>query len=234
VPDTTKAIIGRYWAEQSATFDLQSLHTPATEAEWQVWHGIASLLSGERGNLDVLDVGTGTGFLALLFAERGHRVTGGDLAGEMVDRAREKAQQRALECAFRVEDAEALTLPDAAFDLVVSRHLLWTLPHPEQALAEWIRVVRPGGRIAVLDGQWDVPRPGDTWGEKLYDQPVVDALPFYGGAPAERVAGLFRGHGLHDVRVEPLTELVAAEHARQLAAGRESHIYVRYAVYGDR
>ncbi|MHB8576889.1 MAG: class I SAM-dependent methyltransferase [Dehalococcoidia bacterium] len=232
--DTTKAIIGRYWAEQSATFDLQSLHTPATDAEWQAWDHIAALLSGDRGNLDVLDVGAGTGFLALLFAERGHHVTGSDLAGEMVDRAREKARQRGLECAFRVEDAEALTLPDAAFDLVVSRHLLWTLPHPEQALAEWIRVARPGGRIAVLDGQWEVPGPGDTWGEKVYDQPVVDALPFYGGASAEGVADLFRRHGLRDVRVEPLTELVAAEHARQLAAGREPHIYVRYAVSGDR
>ena len=45
--------------------------------------------------------------------------------------------------------------PTDSFDLVVSRHVLWTLPHPEAAIDEWIRVLRPGGRLAVIDGQFD-------------------------------------------------------------------------------
>jgi ubiquinone/menaquinone biosynthesis C-methylase UbiE len=83
--------------------------------------------------LEALDIGCRTGFLSLELAFRGHRVTGIDFAPAM-----------------------QLPFSAASFDIAISRHLLWTLPHPEQAIDEWIRVLRPGGRLIVVDSKADV------------------------------------------------------------------------------
>lgn len=237
--DPTKQVIGRYWGEQAATFDDQFLHSIATKAERRAWERILGLLVASGRTLDVLDVGCGTGFLALLFAERGHRVTGTDLAPEMIARAQEKARERGLSVTYLVDDAEASGLPDAAFDLVISRHLLWTLPHPERAVAEWVRLTRPGGRVAVIDGQWNLTPPeqqpeADSAMRTAYGEAVVAALPFYGGMPAERVMELLRAVGLRDVRTDPLLDLVEAQRARMIAEGRPLRTYVRHVTWGDR
>lgn len=235
--ESAKQVVGAYWGARAATFDEQFLHSIATDAERAAWERILTLLAGEGGPRDVLDVGCGTGFLALLFAARGHRVTGSDLAPEMIARAEEKARAQGAAVRFLVDDAEALTLPDTSFDLVVSRHLFWTLPHPERALAEWVRVTRPGGRIAIVDGVWDQPgttRPSSSRVREEYGEQVIAALPNYGGAPAERVVALLRAHGLRDVQVDSLADLVAAQRARMTEEQRAQSVYVRYVVYGDR
>jgi ubiquinone/menaquinone biosynthesis C-methylase UbiE len=132
-----KETIGRYWSEQAASFDQQGDHAIHSDDEREAWQRLLDRLAPPGRALDVLDMGCGTGFLALLFAERGHRVTGSDLAPEMIARAREKARDAGLAATFVVGDAEAPELPDGSFDLVVSRHLFWTLPHPERALGAW-------------------------------------------------------------------------------------------------
>src|SRR5207237_10912279 len=103
--------------------------------------------------LDALDVGCGTGFLSLELAGRGHRVTGIDFAPQMLAEARKKATAQRLAVRFEEGDAEQLPFAAGSFDLVMTRHVLWTLPHPEPAVDEWIRVLRPGGRLAVMDSQ---------------------------------------------------------------------------------
>ncbi|WP_080518844.1 methyltransferase domain-containing protein [Rhodopseudomonas palustris] len=55
---------------------------------------------------------------------------------------------------FHLGDAENPMMPDERFDAVVSRHLVWTLPDPEAALADWLRVLRPGGRVVLVDCDW--------------------------------------------------------------------------------
>ncbi len=102
----------------------------------------------------MLDVGTGTGFLALLLAELGHDCKGIDLAPGMVEQARDLARQRGVAVRFEVGDAESLAEADAAYDLVISRNLLWTLPDPRRALLDWRRVLKPGGRLLLVDGDW--------------------------------------------------------------------------------
>lgn len=234
-----KQTIARYWGDIAQTFD-QGLHIVTTDAERRAWERIATLLAGDGAAKDVLDVGCGTGFLTLLFARRGHRATGTDLAPEMVAEATRKATAEGAPATFAVADAEALDSPDAAFDLVVSRHLLWTLPHPDRAVREWARVVRPGGRVAVIDGQWDAGRQvteqsaeSETMRE-AYGADLVAALPCYGGAPAGRVDALLRDAGLTNVRADTLDDLVAAQRQRKLAEGGEPAPYVRYVVYADK
>ncbi len=234
----TKQVIRDYWDDQAASFDDQFLHSIATEDERRAWARILDLLAPPGRTLDVLDVGCGTGFLALLFAARGHRVTGVDVAPQMIERARAKATAQGLAVTFRIDDAEALQDPDASYDLVVCRHLLWTLPHPQQALAEWVRVTRPGGRVAVIDGEWRNAAPirstETNTMHTAYGEDVVATLPFYGGAPAAQVMALMEAVGLRGIRTDPLQDLIAAQLARMTPEERERHAYVRHVTFGDR
>ena len=107
-----------------------------------------------RAEVRVLDVGTGPGFFAVLLCELGYDVTAVDLTPAMLREARENAGALAERIRFAEMNAEALDFADGRFDVVVSRNLTWNLPHPEQAYAEWSRVLRPGGLILNFDANW--------------------------------------------------------------------------------
>ena len=119
---------------------------------WRQAHADAAVV--QRGS--VLDVGTGPGFLALLFSGMGHRCIGVDSSEEMLKAALLQARGSGSQCSFMHADAAELPFVDESFDVVVNRHLLWTLPEPLAALREWVRVLRPGGRLIVIDGMWDM------------------------------------------------------------------------------
>jgi len=99
----------------------------------------------------VLDVGTGTGFLAVLLARQGYEVTALDLSPQMLARLEEKAAHVGLNIRTVVGDAAAP--PKEDFDAVVERHVLWTLPDPSEALKEW-REAAPTGRLALFASEW--------------------------------------------------------------------------------
>jgi SAM-dependent methyltransferase len=96
----------------------------------------------------VLDVGCGTGVVALTAARLGADVTGIDLTPELVAHARENASLMALEVDLREGDAEALAFDDATFDVVMSQFGHMFAPRPEVAIKEMLRVLKPGGTIA--------------------------------------------------------------------------------------
>ncbi len=104
--------------------------------------------------LHILDVGTGTGFFAVLLAQAGHRVEGMDLTPAMLEEARTLARTQRLDIAFREMDAQQLDYDDGCFDAVISRNLTWTLPDPRQACAEWLRVLKPGGVLLNFDADY--------------------------------------------------------------------------------
>jgi SAM-dependent methyltransferase len=232
--DPIQHVIARYWDSRVSTYDAVGLHTPETEGEMRAWTRIRSLLAPGNRPIDVLDVGCGTGFLALLFAEAGHRVTGCDLSPAMIEEAQRKAVARGLEATFVIDDAEAVSGPDRSLDLVVSRQLFWTLPHPDQALREWFRVTRLGGRVAIIDDQW-TPGPRGGSGSDPYERELIGALPYlHGGATAEEVAALMRQAGLAEITFDPLDDRIAAEQARLAALDRTTSVYARYLVFGHR
>jgi ubiquinone/menaquinone biosynthesis C-methylase UbiE len=148
-----KGIIRDHWNGRAARFDSCPNHKIGSMREREEWIRLFSHFIGKQP-LRILDVGTGTGVIALLLAEEGHTVTGVDLAENMLEEARKKVREHGIMAEFLCGDAERLQFPDATFDVVVNRHLLWTLPHPEQALAEWKRVLAPGGRLVIIDGEW--------------------------------------------------------------------------------
>ena len=124
---------------------------------------------------------------------RGHRLTGVDFAPAMIAEARRKAAARNVAVRFEEADAEQLLFAPASFDLVISRHLLWTLPHPEAAIDEWIRVLRPGGRLVVVDSQLDagvLAAPSENARASEEYAAVGDQLPFLGGRSREEIEAL--------------------------------------------
>ena len=105
-------------------------------------------------SINVLDVGTGPGFFAILLTELGFHVTAVDMTPEMLDEARQNAGVLTEKIDFREMNAEDLCLPEDSYDVVVSRNLTWNLPHPEKAYSEWHRILRPGGLLLNFDSNW--------------------------------------------------------------------------------
>ena len=99
---------------------------------------------GAAPGVVLLDIGTGPGFVAAAAFARGAVVTGVDVAEAMIS----LAARRVPDATFRQGSAEALPVPDRAFDAVVGNFVLLHLGHPERALAEARRALRPGGRCA--------------------------------------------------------------------------------------
>jgi ubiquinone/menaquinone biosynthesis C-methylase UbiE len=117
-----------------------------------------------RAGQNVLDVGCGTGVVAITAARIGARVRGVDLTPELLERARENASVANVEIDFREGDAEALPFDDAQFDSVLSQFGHMFAPRPEIAIAEMLRVLRPGGTIAFATWPPDV-SPPPQWGD---------------------------------------------------------------------
>jgi SAM-dependent methyltransferase len=99
----------------------------------------------------LLDVGCGSGQLALMAAKDGLEVTGVDIAGNLVERARVRAQADNLRAQFEEADAEALPFEDASFDVVTSLIGAMFAPRPEFVAKELLRVCEPGGTIAMAN-----------------------------------------------------------------------------------
>jgi ubiquinone/menaquinone biosynthesis C-methylase UbiE len=235
-PDAVKQQVAAHWDRRAPNFDEGFGHSIRTPAERAAWDRILDLVLPARGGLDALDAGCGTGFLALELAARGHRVTGVDFAHAMLAEARRKAAARGVSIRFEEADAERLPFGTGSFDLAISRHLLWTLPHPDAAIDEWIRVLRPGGRLVVVDGQFDpgalLPAAENARTSREYAA-IGDQLPFLGGRPREEIESLLRAHGLANVASDPLSDLVAAQAQRMVEEGLEPQTRRRYAVWGD-
>ncbi len=106
-----------------------------------------SVTSGTR----LLDVGCGAGQTAIPAARAGARVTGVDIAANLVEQARARAKAEGLDIRFDEGDAEALAYEDGSFDLVISLIGAMFAPRPDRVAAELVRVCRSGGRIVMAN-----------------------------------------------------------------------------------
>ncbi|MFJ4716958.1 class I SAM-dependent methyltransferase [Streptomyces sp. NPDC088785] len=154
------------WDEAAATFDDEpdhGLRDPAVRAAW------AERLDDwlPAGPAAVLDLGCGTGSLSLLAAERGHRVTGIDSAPRMLERARHKLADH--DARFHLGSAAAPPVPPGAYDVVLVRHVLWALPGPEDVLRHWLTLLRPGGRLVLIEGVWGALDPVGIPADRVLD-----------------------------------------------------------------
>ena len=99
----------------------------------------------------VLDVATGTGNLAIPLTRKGARVTGVDIASNLLEQGRARAAAEDLQITFDEGDAEQLPYPDVTFDAVVTMFGAMFAPRPELVAAELARVLKPGGLLAMAN-----------------------------------------------------------------------------------
>lgn len=152
------------WDAESVTFDEEPDHGLRDPQVRDAWTARLREWLPERPS-DVLDVGCGTGSLSLIASERGHRVTGVDLSPPMIDLARAKLAGR--DAAFLIGDAMAPPVGEQRFDVLLSRHVLWALPDPERVLRHWRGLLRPGGRLVLVEGVWGTVSPVGMSAERL-------------------------------------------------------------------
>jgi len=213
--------VREYWDVDAATYDRSPGHNPQTRLETAVWAAtLRRFLPPPPAR--VLDVGAGTGFLSLLLAREGYRVTALDLAPGMLAQLSAKARSRGLD--IDLFEANAANPPRDNFDAVVERHVVWTLSDPRAALEAW-REVAPSGTLLLLESIWgaaagpeeqlrsaarDLLRrlrnvPSDH--HKQYDTELISELPLGSGASPEMLVDLVESTHWGDARVARLSDV---------------------------
>jgi SAM-dependent methyltransferase len=192
----------------------------------------AQVKPGQR----VLDVGCGTGVVAITAALKGGKVSGLDLTPVLVERARKNAGIAAVDVDFTEGDAEALPYPDASFDAVLSQFGHMFAPRPAVVVQEMLRVLKPGGRIAFstwppehVIGQMfalvarnlpppppgaDLPAPPPLWGDPNIVRErlgtAVTDLQFARDNMVVPALSLQHFRSAQEATIGPLTKLVSA------------------------
>ncbi|MGH8933116.1 MAG: class I SAM-dependent methyltransferase [Egibacteraceae bacterium] len=235
------------WDDGAATYDQAAGHGRLSPPERDAWTRLLSRLVDPSRPRRILDVGTGTGFLALLLAELGHDVVGIDPSEPMLAKARAKATAAGLTIDLRQADAYDPGLPDGSVDVVVSRHVLWLLHEPERAVSAWARTTRPGGRIIDIDGAWLPRSPADLTALALGHALILartrqwrrwprcrdEMRPLGDVADPGPAAGVFRRAGLRDVRSEWLAWIDRVERGAMSFEERLTLRWRRYLVEGN-
>jgi ubiquinone/menaquinone biosynthesis C-methylase UbiE len=182
---------------------------------------MAALLQPRVGQR-ILDLGCGTGddarALARLVAPGGE-VVGVDNSEVMLAEARRRAVGLSLSLQYRLGDAQRLDLPDDTFDGARTERTFMHLEAPERALAEMVRVCRPGGKVVVFEFDWDtlvVDHPNRSSTRKVLDL-MADSL--RSGRIGRRLPGMVEAAGLGEVSIAPHTVLMHWPFFQQLFGG---------------
>lgn len=244
-----KTAIGAIWDTAAPEYDGCWGHGLRTPAEKSAWSALLAELLPPSRPVRVLDAGCGSGFLALLLAEAGHRVVGLDLSAGMLAVARREAVRRGVRPRLIRGDAERPPVAAGAFDAVVSRHLLWTLPEPLAAVRAWSAALAPGGRVVAIDACWPPPslsrrissRAGRLLGALAggtdrggYPADLAGRLPLHRLPDPEPVRDVFLQAGLTGVSIQPLTGVDRVERSVMPLAQRWQLRPSRYLITGRR
>ncbi|MGU3575169.1 class I SAM-dependent methyltransferase [Brucellaceae bacterium C25G] len=198
-----------YWSQRSKTFDLSFGHKIADGFEAEAWAQPMRDYLGEAPRR-VLELACGTGEVTKLLHGIGHDVTALDFSEAMlaVARAKHAGKERLR---FLLADATQTMEPDMHYDAVLCRHLVWTLVEPQAAFLDWFRVLRPGGRLLIYDGDWSKPKRSGrffAWLLAFWDRLSPDS--FHDSAVSDRHGSIMErlpfGDGLNFDRLVPHLE----------------------------
>jgi ubiquinone/menaquinone biosynthesis C-methylase UbiE len=165
-----------------------------------------------------LDLGTGPGTIAQLWAELDATTTGIDFAPTMIEAARRLAAAKGLPITFIEGDAEHPPLGKKRFDVISSRFVLFTLPHPGYAVRRWVEMLAPDGRLVLIghehqeNGGTRRPQAPVKQAETLVDRRHREALrhlPFMDHTPGD-LRVVMEAVGLKDIQRVPVDDLIAA------------------------
>lgn len=141
------------WDDAAGTFDTAPDHGLREAVARDAWTRLLrALLPSPPAR--IADLGCGTGTLTTLLAREGHELVGVDFSPEMLRIARAKAAGSSPAPVFVEADVQDPPLPAASFDVVLSRHVLWATADPALAVRNWHGLLRPGGRLVLIEGRW--------------------------------------------------------------------------------
>ncbi|CAH2405742.1 class I SAM-dependent methyltransferase [Mesorhizobium escarrei] len=226
-----------YWSDRAETFDLQVGHEIFSEQERAAWHALISRHVGPGAGRASLDLACGTGVISHLMHDLGFVVTGLDWSEAMLAKARAKAQNRSADIRFIMRDAERTLEDKASYDVIVTRHLVWTLLDPKAAFAEWFSLLKPGGKLLIIDGDF-VSRNWATGLREIWEkltagksrvsdndgavmarrhQNILARVYFSGGARAEEIVRLLAEAGFEQPVVDWKLGAIHRAQARQMS-----------------
>ncbi|MFD1797828.1 class I SAM-dependent methyltransferase [Paracoccus aurantiacus] len=227
--------IKTYWSQRAAIFDSQVGHEIFSDDERAAWHALLLRHLGKGEGQRALDLGCGTGVITQLMAEIGYQVTGMDWSEPMLAKARAKAAERGVAARFLLGDAERTMEPDNSYDVIITRHLVWTLVDPPAAFAEWRRLLRSGGRLLMVDGDFVTPtwiarirkmlgleprmQAGDPEMARTHRE-ILARVWFSGGARAQEVAELISAAGFSTVQIDANLSAIHRAQGRDLPFAR--------------
>lgn len=151
--DSILETLTSYWTDRAKSYSAQNI-AEMNDGRREAWRKLILSHAPRKDQLRILDIGTGPGFFAINLALAGHEVTAVDVTAEMLAYARCNAESYGAKVDFALHRGESLPFEDASFDLIVSRNVVWNLEYPAEALAEWARVLVPGGRMVYFDANW--------------------------------------------------------------------------------
>lgn len=143
--------VNEYW---DAISGCVSARTVRKIAEGKADEYASAILDHIPSGSEVLDIGCGSGAVAIPLSKAGCRVHGIDRSEAMIDMAKLTSEENGTDIEFSVADAEALPFEDGSFDAVVMRNVLWNAFDPEKAIEEACRVLKPNGIMVITDGSW--------------------------------------------------------------------------------
>ena len=145
-----------YWTKRANSF-FELRHDEIESEKSAKWLEEIKQLLPAGESLNILDLGCGTGYFEVILGREGHKVTGIDLTEEMITKANDMIRIYGLDSndvKAMVGDAENVAFADESFDVVITRNLTWTLPHPIDAYKDWYRVLRKGGVLLNFDAEY--------------------------------------------------------------------------------
>lgn len=145
--------VKNYWSKRAQDFNTvrrNELENEISNRWLEVFH---HYLPANQA-LKILDIGTGTGYFAILLSREGHSVTGIDLTEAMIEEARITAKDYHVSPTFIQMDAQSTSFDDNTFDVIVTRNLTWTLPDPQAAYNEWYRILKKDGLLLNFDANY--------------------------------------------------------------------------------
>lgn len=226
-PDQLKAIFRQGWMNTHVVehrverFIHGEFGFEPSRVAWKA--ALATAASGENIRKAV-DMGTGPGTIAQFWAEMGLETTGVDFSATMLEAAKNVALQQELDITFVEADAEDPPLTAGSFDLVSSRAVLFTLPHPGYALARWAQLLRPGGLLVLIgelsptdpEKQRKAHRPAVGWQPDANYREAMNQLPFREHTD-QMLRVVMEAAGLHNIRSIAMDDVVKSrqEHEKQ-------------------
>ena len=162
-----KKNLEKKWSEQA--MNMKAFHMKELYERGGIWNELLKESLSECSGKKALDVGCGTGFLAILLAKIGWFVTAIDTNLEMLEAGKVAANELGLsdKIEFLTKDAHQSGFSDNSFDAVVSRHAFWLFLEPKKIYGEWKRLLKPYGTALNMDANWYFPLWNDEAAKKF-------------------------------------------------------------------